>query len=241
MKWLAALCLLLAFSSAYGQETISLYYYERPPFLIRQADDSAGGLIGSHVAELAAKAGISIHWQLMPAARQLHLLQNESVSACGVGWYRTAQRDGFAQFSRPIYRDRGVVVIANARLDRRTYPRLADLLADQSLSILLKDGLTYGRAVAALLKPAKARFSLVTIEQPQMVRMVASGRASVMFATREEAEMLLTGGEAGDEGVQLWSFPDLPETGEPRYLMCGKGVSAKTLSRLDAAIAGPPQ
>jgi polar amino acid transport system substrate-binding protein len=236
MKWLGVLCLLMAFSSAYGQETISLYYYERPPFLIRQADDSAAGLIGSHVTELAAKAGVSIHWQLVPAGRQLHLLRNESVSACGVGWYRTAQRDGFAQFSRPIYRDRGVVVIANARLDRHNYPRLADLLADESLSILLKDGLTYGSAVAALLKPAKARLSLVANEQPQMVRMVAGGRASAMFATREEAEMLLTGGEGGDEGVQLWTFPDLPAAGELRYLMCSKGVGAKTLSKIDAAI-----
>lgn len=238
MKRVGALCGLLAFSSAYGQETINLYYYERPPFLIRQADDSVTGLIGDRVAEMAAKAGLSAHWQLMPAARQLHLLRNEGVNACGVGWYRTAPRESYAQFSQPIYRDRGPVVIANARLDRGHYPKLANLLADESVSVLLKDGLTYGSAVASLLWPAKAHWSLVTIEQPQMVHIVASGRASVMFATREEAEMLLTGSEAGEEGVQLWTFPDLPETGEPRYLMCSKGVSAKTLSKIDAAIAG---
>lgn len=239
MKWLGALCVLLTVSVAYGQEAVSLYYYERPPFLIRQADGSAAGLIGGRVAEAAAKAGIPIHWQLMPAARQLHLLRNEE-RACGVGWYRTAQRDGFARFSRPIYRDRGVVVIANAQLDRHAYPRLTDLLADPSLSILLKDGLTYGRSVAEKLRTAKARFSQVTIEQPQMVRMVGAGRASVMFATREEAEMLLTGGEAGDGSVRLWTFPDLPAEGQARYLMCSKGVGAGILAKFDAAIADLP-
>lgn len=238
MKWVGAFCGLLALSSAHGQEAVSLYYYERPPFLIRQADETVAGLIGDRVSEIAVKAGLSVHWQLIPAARQLHLLRNDTANACGVGWYRTAPRESFAQFSLPIYRDRGPVVIANAQLDRGRYANLATLLADPSLTILLKDSLTYGSAVASMLWPAKAHWSLVSIEQPQMVRMVASGRASVMFATREEAEMLLTGGEGGEEGVRLWTFPDLPATGEPRYLMCGKGVSAQTMSRIDAAIVG---
>lgn len=236
MKWLIALCVLVGSSTASGQEPIDLYYYERPPFLIRQPDGGAAGLIGSRVAGIFAKAGLVPRWQLMPAARQLHVLRAGRDPVCGVGWYRTALRESFAQFSQPIYRDRGVVILANARLDRRRYGRLADLLADRGVSILLKDGLTYGSAVASSLDAARATLTLVTVEQPQMIRMVAAGRASAMFATREEAEMLLTGGEADDESVQLLIFPDLPEVGEPRYLMCSKNVSPQTMSKLNGAI-----
>lgn len=240
MRWLLALCLLVRVGAAYGEEAIGLYYYERPPFLIRGSDGAVTGLIGDRVTKLAGKAGLAIQWQLMPASRQLRLLKSDQAAACGVGWYKTAQRESFAQFSHPIFRDRGVVVVANMRVDARKYAKLADLLADQSVSVLLKDGLTYGAAVAALLGPAKARLTLTTIEQPQMVRMVAAGRASLMFSTREEAGMLLTGNEGGDEGVRLLTFPDLPEVGEARYLMCSKSLDPKILARLDAAIGGLP-
>lgn len=242
MKWFVVLCAWGISFTAHCQNTVTLYYYERPPFLVRHPDGTASGLIGSRISQALDRAGIPFRWTLTPANRQLHLIHGDSEDACGVGWYKTDQRAGFAQFSHPIYRDRGTVVIANFQISASRYETLAEMLADKSVVILIKDGLTYGPAVAKLLATTKARIDSVTIEQPQMVRLIASGRAQLMFATREEAEMLLTGSEETEQGVHLLSFPDLPKIGEPRYLMCSRRLGPDILARIDTAIdaLGPP-
>jgi polar amino acid transport system substrate-binding protein len=223
-------------SVAMSEEILTLYYYERPPFLAYQANEGVTGSIGNRVTDLFLKAGITVSWQLLPAKRQLNLLRMEAANACGVGWYRNEQRAAFAQFSHPIYRDRGTVVIARLPTAATQDKTLAGLLQEQSILLLLKDGLTYGKRVARMIQAAKSRIEEVTVGQREMVRMIANGRANMMFATREEADMLLKGQEWGAAGPQLLTFPDLPAAGEPRYLMCGGGVSRDTMAAINNAI-----
>ena len=66
--------------------------------------------------------------------------------------------------------------------------------------------------------------------------MVAAGRADAMFATREEAEMLLTSGESGHGALQLLAFPNVGG-GDTRHILCSRRVGDALMRRLDAAIA----
>lgn len=214
---------------------LTLHFYERPPYMIRQADGSASGLTADRARAVFQRAGIAVQWKNTPAKRQLSLIRFNSAADCGIGWFRNAERESFAQFSLPIYRDLPPVVIANQKFQPAAPTSLATVLADPRVRVLLKDGLTYGSYVAEQVRTAAAVVQRVTNEQPQLVRMIAAGRADFMFATGEEARFLVTMEEAGDDAVRVLTFADIPP-GEPRYLMCSRQVSAETLTKLDAAI-----
>ncbi len=214
---------------------LTLHYYERPPYLVSEPDGTARGLTADPVRTAIAKAGINVQWQLTPARRQLSLISHNSGNDCGIGWFRNPEREAFAQFSLPIYRDRPPVLILNRRIDHQHISSVATLLANPELRVLIKDGLTYGSYLAERATQARAHIETVSIEQPQLIRMVAAGRADVMFATAEEAQLLVTSYESGDAAVKVVRFPDIPN-GEYRYLMCSHNVDADTLKRFNEAV-----
>ncbi len=217
-----------------AEEPISLYYYERPPYMVARADGSAGGITADVAAKALARAGIPFTWNLMPAKRQLATLQRNGGRDCGIGWFKNAQREAIGQFSHPIYHDRPPVAIVGDGFDPHT-ASLAQLLARPDLQVLVKEGLTYGGYINDLLKNAKAKVTSIAVEQPQLVRMVAAGRADMMFAPREEADFLVTAHESGQESVRVLSFTDVP-AGDARYLFCSKQVDNATMAKLNAAI-----
>lgn len=229
--------LLLSVGNAWAETpvTITLRYYERPPFMLRLSDGSAGGLLADPAHRVFEQAHISYHWMSTPAKRQLRIIEANDGYDCGIGWYRNPERLNFAQFTKPIYRDRGVVAIAAASFQLANNTPLTKALEDTNTRILIKSGLTYGTYVNRLIERTKAQIENTTLEQPQMVRMIAHLRADLMFSTMEEAQMLTTQDETGKDAVRVLSFPDIPP-GENRYIMCSKKVPAEIIRALNNAI-----
>ena len=74
MRMAAALALLWGDACRAG-DAVTLYYNERPPYLVSAPDGSVGGLTAS-VAERAFRAaGIDVKWLKTPINRQLALLK----------------------------------------------------------------------------------------------------------------------------------------------------------------------
>ncbi len=217
-----------------AQEAITLHYYERPPYTVAQGDGSATGLTADVAAKVLTRAGIPFTWSLMPAKRQLAIIEHNTGRDCGIGWFRNPQREAFGTFSHPIYRDRPPVAIVRDGFEPQA-DSLAQLLQRPGVRVLVKEGLTYGGYINDLLKTAKAHVSPVTVEQPQLVRMIAAGRADIMFAPREEADVLVTRHESGPYSVHIVGFADVP-AGDQRYLYCSKQVDSATMAKLNAAI-----
>ena len=212
-----------------------LHAYQRPPFMVAHGA-AVSGITADIASKVLARAGLTFRWELTPAKRQLVLLANSRQPECGVGWFRNPQREHFASFTRPIYRDKGVVLIVRPDLPLPSPLPLSRLLGHAGYTVLLKEGLTYGyRVQQALAAKVAARLIVTTIEQPQMVRMISAGRADAMFATLEEAQMLLVNGENGQGALRLLPLTDMP-SGELRYLMCSRQVPREWMRRLDAAI-----
>lgn len=235
-RWLLAGMAALATLAAQAMPPeLTLHYYERPPYLLREPDGTARGLTADPVRAAIKHAKLNVHWQLTPARRQLSLISHNSGYDCGIGWFRNAEREAFAQFSVPIYRDQPPVLILNRRIEHQHINSVAALLANPDLRVLIKDGLTYGSYLAERAAQARAHIETVSIEQPQLIRMVAAGRADVMFATAEEAQLLVTSYESGDAAVKVVRFPDIPN-GEFRYLMCSRNIDADTMQRINDAI-----
>lgn len=234
---LAAGIMLLKSSGLLAQSLpeVTLHYYERPPFMSRHADGSAEGLTADRARLAFVRSGVPFHWALTPAKRQLALLQANSGRDCAVGWLRNPQRQAYALFSDAIYQDKAAVMILRSQLMLPAGKTLAQILDDSQLHILLKEGLTYGNYVQSKLASARAVLDYTTMDQPQLLHMVMAGRTDAMFATQEEAEMLLASSDP-QAGLKMQTFPDAL-AGDTRHIMCSRNVGDAVIKRLNSAIA----
>lgn len=231
MPWLG---LLLLAAQVVAAQPLTVYYNERPPYAVTQPDGQVHGLTATPAAQALRSAGIEFRWTALPATRQIATIRDGREPACALGWFRNPGREAFARFSKPLYQDRPTVALAAAG-SAFAGRRLSEVLATPALVVLVKDHFSYGSYVDALLARIKPIVMSTTVENVQMVQMIARGRADLMFTAEEEAASLLD--QAGPEvrHLQVLRFPDMPP-GERRHLMCSRAVPAQLMQRLDEAL-----
>ncbi|HEX7986023.1 MAG TPA: transporter substrate-binding domain-containing protein [Duganella sp.] len=229
------LCLWLLLSPASrAQEPLVLYYNERPPYLMSTPDGGVHGLTADPATAAFAGAGVPARWMRAPSNRQLALLQ-EGGQRCAVGWFRNAERERYAKFSRPIYQDLPLVAIVRNDFVFRDATTLQRLLAVRKLVVLVKEKYSYGGYVDDALDKVRPTRISTTAESVVMMAMIGAYRADLMFLASEEADYLLQRSELRDKGLRVLRLQDVP-TGERRHIMCSKDVSDDIMHRLDNAI-----
>jgi polar amino acid transport system substrate-binding protein len=182
-------------------------------------------------------AGVEFQWKLTPAKRQLMLLERGEGLDCGVGWYKSRERERFGQFTLPIYRDRPTLALARQGYVPPLGGRLADVLADPAARVLVKDGLTYGRDAEALLSGpgVRARVQKSTAEQVTLLHMVAADRADLMLSPAEEASLLMGQLRPEEQALKRIEFSDVGE-GQTRHILCSRRVDKATMDLINAAL-----
>lgn len=212
---------------------LTIYYHERHPYYF--ADQ---GQVRGHVIDIAAaalrRAGIRHRWVVMPPARQLQEIRDDTAYAAGIGWIATEERRKFASYSEPLWRDGAFVALARAD-DPRVRPdrKLEELFADRSLTLLLKDAYSYGPEVDALL--ARLRPASLSTPSPSdaMLRMIEERRADYFLLSTEEAEALSPGAAA--RALRVVPLPDAPR-GVVRHLMFSRRVPPTIVERFNTAL-----
>ncbi|MES2584659.1 MAG: transporter substrate-binding domain-containing protein [Pseudomonadota bacterium] len=234
-----ALCMIYAAVGAvHAEDTIDLHFYVRPPYMVKNGEAQASGLTADPAAAAFEKAGVRFRWQQTPAKRQLVMIESGNGLDCGVGWYKTPEREKFGKFTAPVYRDKPTVAITRAKFQPRD-KSLAAVVADPATRVVMKVGLTYGLDIIAIMAKAKAQVQTVTTEQSTLARMVASGRVDFMFSPQEEAELLVAEVEREGEGLKVLTFSDVREGGT-RHIMCSRRVSDGTIAKLNTALSRVP-
>lgn len=219
---------------------VDLYYFERPPYVMkRPGHDEVMGLTAEPAARAFRVAGVAFRWLPLPTVRQLVTLKDQAHPACAVGWFKNAEREQQFKFSKPIYRDGPTVALARGDFVA-SGPTLADTLRQPGVSVLVKDGFSYGPLIDALLAQHKPERVVTSAESASMVSMIASQRASFMFAAEEEAAYLVEQAGVPAHGLKIVHFSDLPP-GERRHILCSKATPDEVMERLNKAItAGEP-
>ncbi len=218
---------------------LTLYYHERPPYSVRQPDGSVRGITADIADKALKSAGIAYRWEDLPSARQLEMIKRGEDPACGLGWFKRPDREAFAKFTLPIYRDLPTIVVARAD-DRRfaDRPTLDVLFHDKSLLLLTKTGYSYGAEIDAKIAADTPNLRRDASDNRTMLGMVGRKRVDYMIMAEEEAKDLLADPVLG-EGVAIYHLGDAPP-GEYRYLMCSRSVPDDVIARIDQAIM-PPQ
>ncbi|MBI2381381.1 MAG: hypothetical protein HYV16_11570 [Gammaproteobacteria bacterium] len=226
--------------AAHAAEPINLHFNERPPYLVSGQGGAVTGLTADRAAEAFRQAGIPFAWVKTPALRQLALLKESASRDCLVGWYKNPERERFARYTLPIYRDGRIIALSSARTaDLAGSDRLNRLLKNPELTLLVKDGYSYGADVDRRIRQLKPRIYGVAQESGYMLRMILEGNGSYLLAAEEEARALIA-----HEGLDLGKFRLIPLSdaplGELRHIACSRKVPGREIEALNAAIRRLP-
>jgi polar amino acid transport system substrate-binding protein len=218
-------------AGASAEPTLVVHYQERPPYTSTAPDGAVVGVLAPPVGQALRRAGIRFVWRRTPARRQLALIQHGQGLHCGVGWFRSPERQALGKFSREIYRDQPIGALARAEL-AASPATAAGLLAHASRRLIVKDGFSYGAQLDRLIRAAPAPPIVTSAGLLQIVRMIAAGRGAWTLVAPEEAQWLLASPDAGAAGLRLITLGDVV-LGEPRYLYCNAAVPDAWIARID--------
>lgn len=218
-----------------AQDVILLYFHDRPPYFVTADDGTISGLTATPAANAFKAAGVPFVWVRLPTSRQFLNIQHNLEPACMVGAYRTAERERYAKFTKPIFRSKGSVAIAYRGLAIPDKAKLEEVLAHKGVRVLVKEMYSYGSQIDALLARFKPETVRTTNESLSMLKMLRMRQADLMFMTEEEASTLLAKADPAGDDLRIVHFSDLQQELE-RHIMCSKRVPDDVIARLNRAI-----
>lgn len=228
---------LVLLQSAYAQTPLQIFYEERTPYAVSENSGKIVGFTANPVSESLTRAGIEFEWKMMPFKRQLATIKANKRQACGIGWFRNADREVFARFSEPIYQDKPTVILAqrgNEAITRNS--SLRELLRDDTVTVLVKDGFSYGKYIdGIILQEQPEALTVVGSSNLEMLQLIVSSRADYMFVAEEEAAGMISRSGFSQEQFDLHRFSDVPK-GNNRYLACSKQVPAMVIDQFNQAL-----
>jgi polar amino acid transport system substrate-binding protein len=236
-SWLSGAALWAGTSMAHAVQPLTLQYYERKPFHYTLENGSVVGLLVTPTEAAFKKIGIAIRWQLVPVNRILDDLKRNTSAMCTPGWYKKPEREEYAQFSLPIYRDKPLVGLARADFFVKSDITAKELFANPKTHLLVKQNFSQGAYMDALIASMPpSQVARVAAEVPNLVKMVNLNRADLIITTQEEVALYVDQAELAMKDFRVLVFPDVPAV-ELRYILCSKQVPVETMTKLNKALA----
>lgn len=216
-------------------ETITVFYNVRPPYLVQQDNGAPAGLTGTPAQQAFARAGVAVQWKVLPTNRQILMIRENSGRYCAVGWFQTAERDTFAKFTRPVYRDQGWMVLVHSALTLDERDSLAEVLTRPGLRVMVKDKYSYGRGIDDLLARFKPAIAVSTGTTVQMLQSLGAHSVDLIFVSEEEGRYLMDNSISQSGKLRLLRLADMPK-GETRHIICSRQVPDALIDKLNKAI-----
>lgn len=230
----AAICALPSAAAAMADMPVTVYYEERAPYQY-WAGDTLDGLTGGPAARAFNAARVKVKWEPSSIARQLSMLRRDLSPSCVVGLFKTAERQQFAKYTKPVYRDGPVVALVRPQFIFRPGNTMHDALTSPGLRVLVRSGYVYGAYVDAQIKQWNPALLYSSLPNSQMLEQLLADRADMMFMTEEEARRLLLHLGPKATALRMRRFTDAVPS-EPRYIACSGKVSDDIIERLNAAL-----
>ncbi|MCB2189463.1 MAG: transporter substrate-binding domain-containing protein [Deltaproteobacteria bacterium] len=218
------------------EKPLAVLYFPRPPLYVARPDGTPGGLVMRVAVQVLERAGIPHYFQEMPAKRIVQSIKHGDY-ACGVGWFRTPEREAFANFSRPLFQDQPLVAVVRkaAAPPEGRFPSLAALLTSARVMGVI-DGFSYGPAVDPLLAVRRGPREVITGPNEHLLAMILDRRADYCLINPSQAGWLLAEEPRFHRSLAMVPIEDAGP-GNYRYLMCSKAVPPEIMERLNRAVA----
>jgi polar amino acid transport system substrate-binding protein len=232
---LSAACLGSAGAASAGK-VITVAWRDKPPYHYLDNGQAKGFLL-QRTHEVFAAAGIEAHYVNEPLKRIWANFQHGATDYCSISWYRLPEREAVTQYTQAIHIDppHVILVAPDAAAKVRSHATLAALMADPGLTLAVVDGVSYGVEIDNLIKHSGNQVMRRTVEPKLMLRMLTVGRASFMFADRDDWDFFRKNEKWPRPPVRV-DFPDMPP-GLKRHIVCSKDVAPEIMEKLNQAIA----
>jgi polar amino acid transport system substrate-binding protein len=154
-----------------------------------------------------------------------------------LGWFKTSEREKFAYFSLPVYRNKpeSVFVLREEAERFALYRNFKDLMATSHFTIGRIDGYSQGEYLDTVLADYRNRTVWVTGDQVQLIKMLKARRFDFILLPPEEVETLVTSAGHSLQDFALLKMDDIP-AGVLRYIMYSKSASRAVIEEIDKAI-----
>lgn len=218
-------------------EPVSVSYFERPPYYYTTESGQAAGFLVERARAIFKQAGVEVEFVTLTPYRILYVLQHAKIPHCSIGWFKNSERELFAKFSAPIYRNRALVLLTEKSQQNQfaAVKTLREVFTDSQLIMARMVDFSYGVFADKLFTDLSPKSNYLTGDQGSLLKAIKQRKASYMLVSPEEVDMLArtTGTAAGD--LVTVPLQDIP-VGNLRYLMCNQEVTDETMSALNNSI-----
>ncbi|OHD17258.1 MAG: hypothetical protein A2086_11245 [Spirochaetes bacterium GWD1_27_9] len=226
--------LFLFISLAFSQDKeLKVYYFPRPPLYINN-NNNAEGFVVEIVKNILNNAKINYVFVEMPNKRIEENIKTGEYG-CGIGWFKKPEREEFAIFSQPIYKDLKTVIIVNiGKSNIIGNSTTLEKLLKSNLKMGVIDGFSYGKWVDDSIVKYNPNLEKQTVEMARLVNMIAEARLDYTLMGKEEA-MYYVNLSKSKEKLKIIDLVDAPE-GNQRYIMFSKSVSKDLIEKVNKSI-----
>ena len=221
---------------AAAEEPLSILYFNRPPLYVALPGGRAGGLLLEKVERIFRRAQVPYLTREVPVKRILDELK-WGKNACGIGWFKTSEREAYAIFSEPVARDHPYSLVINRRKAEALPPRPdLEMVLARGLNMGMVDGFTYGPLVDDLVAKLRPATTKATGSTFNLLGMIALGRCDFTLADTLEAAWLLGRDLQLASKLEIRPLASAPP-GNLRHIMFSKKVDPAVIERINRAIA----
>ncbi|MCZ6859898.1 MAG: transporter substrate-binding domain-containing protein [Alphaproteobacteria bacterium] len=241
IRWMLRLGLFLTVISstvtASGQESerINFMMYEHVPLLLFQ-DRKASGFVGERAYEVLTASGIDFTVELSNPRRILATLKAGSPNICTFGFFKTAERQKFVNYSEPFIQDipQGLLIRRENLSVFENHRTFVEVLADKDIVLGNVSGVSMGYETDLLIE----KHSPTTIfgnDLEAIIRMLEAARFHYTLTDEIKASAAFEKFGMDPNVFTVVHYPDMPP-GSKRYFMCSMKTSPSIVTRLDKTI-----
>lgn len=207
-------------------------YFHLPPYYLRGTPPR--GILLDRIARALSSAGIPYLLVEMPINRILLDVKQNAGPFCSAGWFKTMERERFALFSRPIFRNGQTRVLVrmdeSARFIR--FKTLAELIDSREFCPGLARSFSYGETFDSTLRERQKACRGPGADHNNLLKMLKAHRFDYVLMAPEEIEALAEFGQVRSSEFHQLIFEDVP-VGNLRYVMCSKKTDEEVIARLN--------
>lgn len=215
-------------SASFSQQILNVSYIEYPPYYYSQDEKQTGFLLQKIIDALDC-AGVKYTISSLPSNRAIFEIKEKSDSM-SIGWFKNPERELFAKYSDPIYKNKPARAVFNKNKEHffSKYNSLYELLTSSNLTLGVISGHSEGQYVDDLIKSNPLNVIKTSAEQKNIVHMLAHERFDYILLPPEEFEHQIIIYGDGHEEYMMKELTDMPP-GNNRYLIFSKDVSDDTI------------
>lgn len=203
-------------------QEITVFYYERPPFYYTNESGKASGILVDKVRKIKSKK-YPIIFKVYPPKRQLLAIAAKEKNICGLGWFKTIDREKIGIFSTGIFTDEPLGLMIHKDFGNLKNISVQTIFKNKSFEFIKKNSFKYSDNIEVLEAELKPTTYTVSSSIATMLEMIGVRQRYYTFIDRVEANYIFKTKPSLRNSI-IFIPTDEGKKGNSRHLYCSKNI-----------------